>query len=98
MICTVKDNDSKVIAYMEWQRVGPSGYPVEDGDYVWLTSLWVHPKESGRKMIKLLATDILEQTPGAKWAYFTREKHGDRMSRRFTRKYIESLLKGEKNV
>ncbi len=78
MITSLKDEQGRVIAYAEWRLVGPSGYEVEDGEYVWLSDLWVHQDFERTKRINRIIDEVMRMVPNAKWCYFTRHKYTGR--------------------
>jgi len=92
MISTSKDNEGRVIAYVEWRQVGQSGFDKLGGEYVWLQNLWIHEDYRGKKILQYLIADVLDKAPEAKYGYFTREKYGDRMSKSFKRESVERVV------
>ena len=95
MISTIADWDKKIVGIVEWRQVAESGFDKPHGELIWVQNLWIHPDFRGKRVLEKLIADILISAPEAKWGYFTREKYGDRMSRRFSRKYVEALVKKE---
>lgn len=91
MISVSHDNYGRVIGYVEWRQVGPSGFEVFQGPYIWLQNLWIHQDYRGKTILKELIEDILLKAPDAKYGYFTREKYGHRMSKSFKRESVERV-------
>lgn len=91
MISNCFDESGKVVAHVEWRQVGQSGFDKLQGEYVWLENLWIHEGYRGKGILQRLISDILEKAPDAKFAYFTREKYGKRMSRLFKRESVERV-------
>ena len=79
MITSLKDEQGRVIAYAEWRLVGPSGYDMDNGEYVWLHDLWVHHDFERTKRINRIIDEIMRIAPGAKYCYFKRGKYGNRI-------------------
>ena len=94
MVSTSKDIDGKVVGLVEWRQVGQSGFDKLGGEYVWLENLWIHDDFRGKGILQELIADILNRAPEALYAYFTREKYGNRMSRLFKRASVENIVKG----
>lgn len=88
MITSLKDEQGRIICYAEWRLVGPSGYDVENGEYVWLSDLWVHQDFERTKRINRIIDEIMRIAPTAKWCYFTRGKYGFR-KKIFSREQFE---------
>ena len=79
MITTLKDYDGKVIAHVEWRVVGQSGYDMENGEYVWISDLWVHEAFNHQSKINELLDEAMKQVPDSvKYGYFQRLVHNDK--------------------
>jgi len=91
LISISKDNDGRVIGYIEWRQVGQSGFDKVCGEYVWLQNLWIHEQFRGKGILQELISDILMKAPDAKYGYFTREKYNHRMSKSFKRESVERV-------
>ena len=93
MVSTVKDNNDRVIAFLEWRQVGQSGFDKLHGEYIWINHLWVHDDYKGYAIIKELIDDVLLKARMAKYAYFTRRKYQGRMSKLYKREDFSRLLR-----
>ena len=91
MVSVIHNENDYVIAWCEWRQVGPSGYDVQYGHYIWINELWVHPQHRNQHMISLITEKILFLAPQAKYCYFKREKYGGRMSKVYPRELFEKL-------
>lgn len=91
MISVIKDDNEKVIAHIEWRKVGRSGFDVECGEFIWLQNLWIHPEYRGKGLLQEMIAEILLKAPDAKWGYFTREKYNNRMSHSYPRSSVERI-------
>lgn len=91
MISTSKDNDGKVLAYIEWRLVGQSGFDKLNGEYVWINDFWIHEDYRNGYLFRDLVNKILFNAPNARWCYFTRQKYGGRKSRLYTRERFMKL-------
>jgi len=89
MVTTSKDENGKIIAYCEWRQVGPSGFDVQDGPYLYIADLWIHEDYRGLGFLIEIIDKILVLAPSAKACYFTHKKYGDRMSRLWKREGFE---------
>ena len=93
MITVSKDNEDRVIAYMESRVVGQSGYDKLDGEYIYIADLWIHESHKNDWSIyRELMNTILRKSQSARWVYFQRRKYGGRQSKNYSREQIMRLL------
>ena len=86
MISTSKDEQRRVIGYIEWRQVGQSGFDKLNGEYVWVNYMWIHEDYRGNKDIfRQLVNNILFMANDAKWCYFKKDKYNENMSKLYTR-------------
>jgi hypothetical protein len=97
LITSLKDEHGKIVAYCEWRLVGPSGYEIENGEYVWVNDIWVHGEFRHAGKLNRIIDEIMRDTPQAKYCYFTRGKYGERM-KMFTRAQWERRRKAYEQV
>jgi len=91
MVTVVKDDDERVIGYIEWNIVGPSGYEVLNGEYIFIKNFWITPDLRGDKTIfRRLVSQILRKGLSAKFGYFTRKKYGGKM-KIYPREFFEKI-------
>lgn len=95
MITISKDEEGKVVAFIEWAQVGMSGIPRPGGYYLWINEFWIHEKHRGKECFRDLVAQILSVAPDARYCYFTRAKYGHRMSKLYKRKKFEQLIEKE---
>ena len=89
MVTSLKDEDGRIVAYAEWRLVGPSGYEMENGEYVWISDLWIHSDFERTKRINRLIDEVMMLVPmSAKYCYFTRHKYGGR-KKMFSKEFWE---------
>lgn len=88
MLTALKDDDGKVIAYCEWRLVGPSGYEVPNGQYIWINDIWVWPGLRNTGRIKRIIDEIMRLAPDAKYGYFQRLDYNTKI-RIFPREQFE---------
>lgn len=79
MITTIKDDENYVVAFCEWRLVGPSGYEVQNGEYIWVNDLWVHPKYRELGLIGRIIDEVMSKVPQAKYCYFQRLQVNERV-------------------
>jgi hypothetical protein len=79
MVVTLKDLEGKIIAYCEYKIVGPSGYEIDNGEYIWVNDLWIYEDYRGKNTFNRIIDEILRKVPQAKYGYFKRGKYGGRM-------------------
>jgi len=58
MISTLKNKEGLVSGFIEWQILDASGYQVKDGEYIFVRTIWVQPKYTGRRAYQLLIDKI----------------------------------------
>ena len=91
MVTVVKDNDERVIGYIEWRLVGPSGFDVQNGEYIYINYFWITPDLRGDKTIfRRLVSQILRKGLSAKFGYFNRKKYGGKM-KMYPRQFFEDI-------
>lgn len=79
MITTLKDYDGKVIAHVEWRVVGQSGYDMENGEYLWISDLWVHESFERTAKINEIIDKVMKVIPDSvKYGYFQRLVHNEK--------------------
>lgn len=91
MITTSKDNDGRVIAYIEWRQVAKSGFDKIYGEYIWINDFWIHKDYRNGGIFRQLVNSILFKAPEALWCYFLREKYNGRKSKLYTRENFMKL-------
>ena len=93
MISVSKDNNEKVISYLEWRQVGQSGFDKFRGEYLWINDLWIHPDYKDHwEVYRQMMSAALFKGIDAKWIYFKREKYAGRISKLYTRERIMKLI------
>jgi len=88
MISVSKDDNDRIIGYIEWRQVGQSGFDKFQGEYVWINDFWIHEDHRNGGIFRQLVNAILFKAPDAKWCYFQREKYKGRMSKLYTREHF----------
>lgn len=73
MITSLKDSEGKIIAYCEWRLVGPSGYEVPSGQYIWVNDMWVHEGCRFKNKVGRIVDEIMRMVPQAQYCYFQRK-------------------------
>jgi hypothetical protein len=98
MVTTIEDYDEKVIAYMEWSTVGPSGYPKPYGDHLFVNEVWVHRDFRSKGLLQEIILKVISLVPYVKFGYFTRRKYGGRVSKLYTREQFMKHLQIKEGV
>ena len=96
MISVYKDDEGKVIGYLEWRQVGQSGFDKFRGEYLFINEIWIHPDfKNNWAIYRQLMNNALFKAMDAKWMYFTRKKYSGRVSKLYSRdRLIHILEKG----
>lgn len=93
MISVSKDNNDRIIAYIESRVVGQSGFDVLNGEYLYIADLWIHESHKNDwSIFRELMNHALRKAWSVKWIYFTRKKYGGRQSKNYTREQIMKIL------
>lgn len=86
MVTTCRDEDGKIVAFIEWGEVAKSGMPKLDGEYVYVRHVWCHRTVPISVALKTLVPKMDRlASPNVKWVYFARQKYYGRVSKRYTR-------------
>ena len=91
MISVSKDDEGRVIGYIEWRQVGQSGFDKFRGEYVWVNDFWIHEDYRNGYVFIQLVNSILFKAQDAKWCYFRRGKYHGRVSKLYTREHFMKL-------
>jgi len=90
MITVLKNDDDYVYAYIGWETVNDLGQNTEQGRFLFIYDLWVHPHHRGmnivNKFIYLLNQD--PRTQSAEWVYWEREKKYQLKQRFFNKERV----------
>lgn len=79
MVTDLKDSEGRIIAFCEWRIVGPSGYEVPNGEYIWVNDCWVHEKYRFKNKVGRIVDEILRMVPQAQYCYFQRKDVSDKL-------------------
>lgn len=93
MIEVEKNKQGFVIAHIEWLPVNRNGKFDNNGKYVWVDNLEIHPDYQRNGIIRKFMNRIAEKAPQAEYAYWDRDKYNWRI-KLFRR---NQLIKGETN-
>jgi len=58
MISTLKHYDGLIYGFIEWQILDPSGFPKNNGEYIFVRTIWVHPKYRKKRAYQELINKI----------------------------------------
>jgi len=95
MVSVSKDNDGKVIGFLEWRQVGQSGFDKFRGEYLWINDLWIHSDyKNSWPIYRQMMNEALFKGIDVKFIYFKREKYEGRI-KLYTRERIMKLLERE---
>ncbi len=92
MITCIKDDDGRIISYMESWQVAQSGFQQLNGEYLWVNSLWVHKNYRNKGMILKMVKITLDKIPAIKYGYWIREKYNGRKSKLYSRERFQKLI------
>ena len=84
MVIVKKDNTGKVVAYADFRLMSETGVEVAQGSYAWIEEVWIHEPLRTRNVFNSILEDFIytysNKYPSAKFIYWKRNKHKDRMS------------------
>jgi hypothetical protein len=87
MLITRTNKEGYIYAYFEWDIVNQHGQTTDNGHFMYVRDLWVHPNYDGRlailDFIKELDNDARNRD--VLWIYWERNKNGKRISKSFRR-------------
>ena len=92
MIETLKNEDGYIYGYITAQLVNDSGIPDEEGNFVYIWDIFVHPEYRQSQTINQLIT-LIDKRCGSKarYVYWNSEKHNDRQTRSFRRERLAKM-------
>ena len=79
MIETIKDDEGRVVSYIEWVLVDSNGAFSDVGEYVFVRELWNHKSVRFKGLIRHYIQTIIEKAPTAIYGYWERKKYNCRM-------------------
>ena len=98
MVNVAKDEQGKVIGWIEWRQVGQSGFDKHHGEYVWIGDLWIHQDYRNGDTMNKLIRQVLIRSGDSKYCYFTRQKYNGRLSKTYTREQFMKLIEKEHSI
>jgi len=93
MINTIKNDDGFIAGLIEWSVVDDDGMPMPYGAYVFISDLWIHKSLRGKKVLNKLIhlIDQDKRTQFSKYVYWQNQKHGERLTKSFSRKRLSKM-------
>ena len=90
MISTLKTTDGFIEAYIEWRVVNDLGKMKENGEYIYVADLWIHPSARFKGAIKdlIVLIDQDERSHNAHSVYWTNLKHKERITPTYTKERL----------
>ena len=92
MITCIKDDDGRIVSYMESWQAAQSGFRQPFGEYLWVNSLWVHRNYRFKGLILKMVKMVLDENPSIKYGYWLREKYNGRKSKLYSRERFQKLI------
>lgn len=91
MVSVSKDDNGRIIGFIEWRQVGQSGFDKFQGEYIWINDFWIHEDYRRGHIFRDLVNQVLFNAPEAQWCYFKREKYNGRLSKLYSRSHFMKL-------
>jgi hypothetical protein len=87
VILTRKNKEGFIYAYFDYDIVDHKGMLCDQGNFMFVKDLWVHPTFSGDTSIRdfIRELEIDKKNRDVLWIYWTREKRGLKVSKSFRR-------------
>jgi len=79
LVISLKDNTGRIIAYCEMRVVGPSGYEIQDGEYLWVNDMWAHLEFRKTGIMGRMIDEIMIVLPQINYCYFQRKDKNERV-------------------
>lgn len=79
MILIKRDDDKKVIAYVDYDIVDMCGKNCIDGIYAFIRYMWVHESIRNNRLIRYFIKEALIRHKQLKYIYYNRFKYNDRL-------------------
>ena len=96
MISVIKDDEERVISYIEWEIVNGDGEFQDNGRYCYIQDYWVHPKWLRKGFIlNNLIKQIYEHkfSKNLEWVHWNREKYDYRPSKLYSVSKFKGRIK-----
>lgn len=90
----IKDPKGNLLAFVEFAVVDKNGKIDDNGEYVWVSDMYVNPNCRNNGMIPKFIDRITKRVPKAKYGYYKRELKDNRI-RIFDRDHWLGLLNKE---
>ena len=92
MVSVLDNQEGFLTGYIEWYVLNEHGQFQENGDYIYIHEIWIHPLQRKKKALKHLIQKIDKDPLGytAKWVYWSREKY-NRLTRPFPRERLAKI-------
>ena len=92
MVTTIDNKDGYIAGFCEWYVLNEHGQFQENGDYIYIHEMWVHPDKRKNKALKHLIQKIDKDPLGykARWVYWHREKY-HRLTKPFPRERLAKI-------
>lgn len=90
MIAVLKNQDDYVYAYCGWETVNEFGQNEENGKFLFIYDLWIHPHHRGMNIINRFIHTINKdpRTHSAEYVYWEREKKYMKIQRFFNKERV----------
>lgn len=76
---TIKDDEGKVVSFIEWNLCDHNGINIIDGKYCFIKEIWIHPSVTRKGIIRYYINLVYSKIPTAKYAYWERHKYSKRI-------------------
>jgi len=77
MIDTLKNTDGLCFSYIEWQVLDAAGIQTNNGDYVYIRSIWIHPDWRETRAFRHLINNIYKHPYSQKASFVYWEIYRD---------------------
>lgn len=93
MLTKRKDEDGKIIGYIEWVRVDDKGIPTNVGEYVYIRYMWVHEDSRDGSLADDMFIELCESTPNSPYIYWQKHKCEDKLESFSKERFLDKVIK-----
>jgi len=79
MLTKRKDEDGKIVGYIEWVRLNDKNIPDDDGNYVFIRYAWVHDSLKHSTTFYDMFIELCNKTPKSNYVYWEKHKCNDKL-------------------
>jgi len=93
MISFLDNPEGYIYAYIEWYTTDQEGHNQENGEFIYIEEIWIHPDKRKTTALNHLVYKVDKHpfTYKSKWVYWLNQKHNERLTRSFPRERLAKI-------